>query len=59
MTEALWLEIDLYGMSTKNRSNAVEVGVHRLRKDLAEAGADVTIKTARNTGYLLCESKHG
>lgn len=50
------LEIDLYGRSTKSTSNAVEVGIHRLRKYLADADADVTIETARSAGYILRES---
>jgi len=34
-------------------SNAVEVYVHRLRKELSDAGADVSIATLRGLGYLI------
>ena len=34
-------------------SNAVEVYVHRLRKILTEAGANVQIHTIRGAGYLM------
>jgi DNA-binding response OmpR family regulator len=38
-------------------SNAIEVYVHRLRKQLAEHGATVHIHTMRGVGYLLAEEK--
>jgi DNA-binding response OmpR family regulator len=51
------VEDHLYGLSTDVGSNAVEVCVHRLRKQLAEAGADVQIHTIRGVGYLLSDGK--
>ncbi|HWL05150.1 MAG TPA: response regulator transcription factor [Xanthobacteraceae bacterium] len=36
-------------------SNAVEVYVHRLRKQLANAGARVKIHTMRGVGYVMAE----
>ena len=36
-------------------SNAVELYVYRLRKQLAEGGADVEIHTIRGVGYLIAE----
>lgn len=51
------VETHLFSLSTEPRSNAVEVYVHRLRKQLADAGADVSIHTIRGVGYLLSESK--
>jgi two-component system response regulator TctD len=47
------LEDQLYGLATDIGSNAVEVYVHRLRKQLAEANADVEIHTIRGVGYLI------
>jgi two-component system response regulator TctD len=47
------LEDQLYGLATDIGSNAVEVYVHRLRKQLVEAGADVEIHTIRGVGYLI------
>jgi len=43
----------LFGLSMDVGSNAVEVYVHRLRKQLAEAGANVQIHTIRGVGYLI------
>jgi DNA-binding response OmpR family regulator len=47
------LEDHLFGLSADVGSNAVEVYVHRLRKQLTEATADVEIHTIRGIGYLL------
>jgi DNA-binding response OmpR family regulator len=38
-------------------SNAVEVYVHRLRKQLSDKGAKVQIHTIRGVGYLIAEEK--
>ncbi|MBT0671301.1 response regulator transcription factor [Novosphingobium profundi] len=46
-------EDQLFGHSEEFSSNAVEVYVHRLRKKLENAGADVRIETIRGVGYLL------
>ena len=43
----------LFGLSIDIGSNAVEVYVHRLRKQLADAGANLQIHTIRGVGYLL------
>jgi DNA-binding response OmpR family regulator len=43
----------LFGLSIDIYSNAVEVYVHRLRKHLAEAGANIQIHTIRGVGYLI------
>jgi DNA-binding response OmpR family regulator len=48
---------NLYGLSQEVGSNALEVYVHRLRKQLAEAGASVQIHTLRGVGYLIAEEK--
>jgi DNA-binding response OmpR family regulator len=47
------VEDQLFGLSADFGSNAVEVYVHRLRKQLAEASADVVVHTIRGIGYLI------
>jgi DNA-binding response OmpR family regulator len=49
------IEDQLYGLSDEVSSNAVEVYVHRLRKQLSEAGAGIEIHTIRGVGYLVRE----
>ena len=51
------LENHLFGLSEEVRSNAVEVYVHRLRKQLMEIGATVSIHTIRGLGYLIRETR--
>jgi len=46
-------EDQLFGMSEALNSNAVEVYIHRLRRKLELAGANVAIETVRGVGYLL------
>lgn len=48
-------EDHLFGLSDEFESNAVEVYVYRLRRTLAETGANVKIHTVRGVGYLLAE----
>jgi len=43
----------LYGWDEEVGANAIEVYVHRLRKILAESGANVQIHTIRGAGYLM------
>lgn len=50
-------ESHLFGLADEVRSNAVEVYVHRLRKQLADLGATIEIHTVRGVGYLLTEAK--
>ena len=52
-----FLENSLYGLGEEVSSNAVEVYVHRLRKRLAEVGANVQVQTVRGVGYMVGESK--
>ena len=40
------------------RSNAVEVYIHRLRKQLTDTGANIEVHTVRGVGYILMERKH-
>jgi DNA-binding response OmpR family regulator len=51
------VEDHIFGTAGEVASNAVEVYVHRLRKQLAERGAKVQIHTIRGVGYLLAEEK--
>lgn len=46
-------EDQLFGMSETLNSNAVEVYIHRLRRKLDLAEADVVIETVRGVGYML------
>jgi two-component system response regulator TctD len=50
------LEDRLYGLSAEGSGNAVEVYIHRLRKQLAEAGVHIAIHTVRGVGYLIKEN---
>jgi two-component system response regulator TctD len=51
------VEDHIFGLSGDGSSNAIEVYVHRLRKQLAECGAKVQIHTIRGVGYLLSEEQ--
>lgn len=51
------VEDQLFGLSIDVGSNAVEVYVHRLRKQLADSGATAQIHTIRGVGYLIAEDK--
>ena len=42
----------LYDFEQDRTANSVETQVHRLRKKLAVAGADVSLRTLRGLGYL-------
>ncbi|PKQ07191.1 MAG: DNA-binding response regulator [Alphaproteobacteria bacterium HGW-Alphaproteobacteria-11] len=47
------IEEKLYAFGDEVSSNSIEVAVHRLRKRLAEAGADIEVHTMRGIGYML------
>ncbi len=51
------VEDQIFGLDGEVASNAVEVYVHRLRKELADRGAKVKIQTVRGVGYLISESQ--
>jgi DNA-binding response OmpR family regulator len=51
------VEDPVSGPSRDVASNAVEVSIHRLRKQLSERGAKVQIHTIRGVGYLMSEVK--
>ena len=50
-------EDHLVGLSGELTSNAIEVYIHRLRRQLSERGAKVQIHTIRGVGYLMAEDK--
>jgi DNA-binding response OmpR family regulator len=47
------LENDLYAFGEEVSSNALEAHVHRLRRRLKVAGAEIDIVTVRGVGYLI------
>lgn len=47
------LEDQLFGLDSQADSNTVDVYIHRLRRQLLDAGADATIHTIRGVGYML------
>jgi DNA-binding response OmpR family regulator len=51
------VEDHIFGHSADVASNAIEVYVHRLRKQLSERGARVQVHTIRGVGYLIAEEK--
>jgi DNA-binding response OmpR family regulator len=51
------VEDQLFGLSIDVGSNAVEVYIHRLRRQLADSGAKAQIHTIRGVGYLIAEDK--
>jgi DNA-binding response OmpR family regulator len=51
------VEDHIFGHSGEIASNAIEVYVHRLRKQLSERGARVQVHTIRGVGYLIAEEK--
>jgi len=51
------VEDHIFGLTGEVASNAVEVYVSRLRKQLGEYGARILIHTIRGVGYLMAEEK--
>jgi DNA-binding response OmpR family regulator len=51
------VEDHIFGLSGDVASNAVEVYVSRLRKQLSECGAKILIHTIRGVGYLMAGEK--
>jgi len=49
------LEDQIFGLVGDVASNAVEVYIHRLRKQLVDYGATVKINTVRGVGYVMTE----
>jgi DNA-binding response OmpR family regulator len=51
------IEDQIFGLAGEVASNAAEVYVHRLRRQLADRGARVKIQTIRGIGYVMSEAK--
>ena len=51
------VEDQIFGLSNEIGSNALEVSIHRLRKTLADARADVAIHTIRGVGYIIAQEQ--
>lgn len=51
------VEDHLFGPSAEVGSNAVQVYVHRVRKQLADASANVRVSAIRGVGYIMIEDK--
>jgi DNA-binding response OmpR family regulator len=51
------VEDHIFGHSGDVASNAIEVYVHRLRKQLHDHGAKVQVHTIRGVGYLIAEER--
>jgi DNA-binding response OmpR family regulator len=52
-----FFEDQLFGRDSEHDSNTVDVYVHRLRRQLIDAGATVIVHTIRGVGYILTEVK--
>jgi two-component system response regulator TctD len=50
-------EDQLFGLDDEPASNTVDVYVHRLRRQLADGGATVSIHTIRGVGYMMTDDK--
>lgn len=50
------IEESLYAFGDDVSSNTIEVAIHRLRKRMADAGADVEVHTLRGIGYMLSDA---
>jgi DNA-binding response OmpR family regulator len=51
------IEDEIFGLYAEVSSNAIEVYVSRLRKQLSDKGARVQIHTVRGVGYIASEAK--
>ena len=51
------IEDEIFGLYAEVSSNAVEVYISRLRKQLSDKGARVQIHTVRGVGYLASEAR--
>lgn len=49
------IEESVYGFDDPASANGIEVLVHRLRRKLEDAGADLHIHTLRGVGYILSD----
>lgn len=51
------LEESVYSFDDEIQSNSLEANMSRLRRKLADAGADIVIRNIRGVGYFLHEQK--
>jgi DNA-binding response OmpR family regulator len=51
------IEDQIFGLIGDVSSNAIEVYIYRLRKQLGEGRARVQVHTVRGVGYLISEGK--
>jgi two-component system response regulator TctD len=51
------IESQLFGVSDDSDSNAIDVYVHRLRRHLADSGANVQIHTIRGVGFMISQTR--
>jgi len=51
------VEDQIFGLYGEVSSNAIEVYVSRLRKQLVDKGARIQIHTIRGVGYMASEAK--
>jgi two-component system response regulator TctD len=52
-----YIEDQLFGLDGDHTPNALEVYVHRLRRQLEVAGATVRVHTIRGVGYMLTQGR--
>jgi DNA-binding response OmpR family regulator len=52
-----FFEDQLFGIEGEQDSNTIDVYIHRLRKQLDDAGATAKIHTVRGVGYMLLDYK--
>jgi len=50
-----YFEDQLFGLDGNQDSNTIDVYIHRVRKQLDEAGATVKVHTIRGVGYMLSD----
>ncbi|HTR84783.1 MAG TPA: response regulator transcription factor [Reyranella sp.] len=50
-----YFEDQLFGLDGNQDSNTIDVYIHRVRKQLEEAGATVKVHTIRGVGYMLSD----
>ncbi|MBS0517823.1 MAG: response regulator transcription factor [Proteobacteria bacterium] len=54
-----YFEAQLFGIEGEQETNTVDVYIHRLRRQLQDADADVKIHTIRGVGYMLASMTTG
>lgn len=52
-----YFEDEIFGIEGEPESNTIDVYVHRLRRQLADGGATVSIHTIRGVGYMMTDAE--